>query len=58
MEKKATLINDWNELARIREDRIWEIVDVTFGKCDDEEKEYLTKMDEIDREKRTVMRQL
>lgn len=39
MEKKATYINDWTELAKIRENRIWEIVDVTFEKCNDIEKE-------------------
>ena len=37
MEDNAERGNDFNALERVRGDKLWEIVDITFGKSDLEE---------------------
>lgn len=48
--------NDFNALNRARADKLWEIVDITFGKSDLDEQEQLEKLDEKDREKKKLIR--
>ena len=45
-----------NALDRVREDKLWEIVDITFAKTDLDEQEMLEKLDEKDREKKRLIR--
>lgn len=56
MEEHANQANDFNQLDRVRQDKLWEIVDITFGKADLDEQEMLEKLDEKDREKKKVIR--
>lgn len=56
MEEAAERNNDFNALERVRADKLWEIVDITFGKSDLDEQEMLEKLDEKDREKKMLIR--
>ena len=46
MEEHANQANDFNQLDRVRQDKLWEIVDITFGKADLDEQEMLEKLDQ------------
>jgi len=41
LEEKAKKQNDIEEHERINQDRIWEIIDITFSRTDDKEIEIL-----------------
>lgn len=56
MEDHAQRTNDFNGLERVRQDKLWEIVDITFGKSDLDEQEMLESLDEKDREKKKLIR--
>lgn len=56
MEEHAQRVNDFNALERVRQDKLWEIVDITFGKSDLDEQEMLEKLDDKDREKKKLIR--
>lgn len=56
MEENAERGDQMNALDRVREDKLWEIVDITFAKNDLDEQEMLEKLDDKDREKKKLIR--
>ena len=56
MEKNAQRSNDMAALEQVRADRLWEIVDITFARSDLDEQEMLERIDEKDREKKMLIR--
>lgn len=43
-------------LEQVKQDKLWEIVDITFSLADLEEQEVLEKLDDKDREKKKIIR--
>jgi hypothetical protein len=43
-------------LEQVRQDKLWEIVDITFARSDLDEQEMLERIDEKDREKKILIR--
>jgi hypothetical protein len=58
MERKVAIGNNEQEMDRLREEKPWEIVDVTFGKNDMREINMLDALDKLDREKKTKIFQV
>ena len=53
-----TETEDAEHFEAIQKEKLWEVVDVTFGKSDFEEENMLEMLDEKDREKKTKIRQV